>query len=86
MAPELMALIEAGQELAVEDRYELAYQMLISADEEEGGDQTQTDAAWRTELRQRIDDIASGAVTLVDGTDTIRMARECIARRMKTIS
>jgi len=30
MAPELLALVEAGRALAVEDRFELAHQMLIN--------------------------------------------------------
>ena len=81
MAPELMALIEAARGLAVEDRYELAHQMLISADDEIDSDALATGAAWKTEFRRRINDIESGVTQLVDGTDTLRIARERIAQR-----
>jgi hypothetical protein len=60
MAPELAALVEAGRELAPEDRYELAHQMLISVDEP-AQDQAEVDAAWKVAFRRRIDDIESAA-------------------------
>jgi len=81
MTSELMALIEAGRGLPLEDRYELAHQMLISADGEVESDPNTVGAAWRAEFHRRIDDIDSGAVQLVDGADTMRIARERIARR-----
>lgn len=81
MAPELTALIEAGRGLALEDRLELAHQMLISADGEEPADPFAIDAAWEAEIRRRMDEIESGQVQLVDGTETIRLVRERIAAR-----
>jgi len=81
MAPELLALVEAGRALAVEDRFELAHQMLISADDETSDQPVGMDASWAAEFRRRINDIDSGAVQLVDGADTMRMARERIAHR-----
>ena len=87
MSPELLALVEAGRELALDDRYELAHQMLLSADAEVCGDLGSADACWDEEFRRRIDEIESGAVSVVDGTETIRMARERIAlRRYETLA
>ena len=80
MAPELMTLIEQGRRLAPGDRYELARQMLISVDEPVG-DQTSVDAVWTSELRSRLDDIESGDVALVDGRETMKLARQRIATR-----
>jgi len=80
MAPELLTLVEKGRQLALEDRYELARQMLISVDEP-AGDQASVDAAWNAELHHRLDDIEDGSVTLVDGRETMRLARERIAAR-----
>jgi len=76
MAADLTALIEAGLELAPEDRYELAYQMIASADEETNGAQIDTGVAWKAELHRRIDDIESGRVQLVSGPETLRLARQ----------
>jgi len=80
MAPELAALIEAGRELAPEDRYELVHQMLVSVDEPDD-DQQAADGAWNAELRKRIEEIESGAVELLDGEETMRLLRERIAER-----
>jgi hypothetical protein len=80
MAPELAALVEAGRELAPEDRYELAHQMLISVDEP-AQDQAEVDTAWKKAFRRRVDDVESGTVQLVDGRETMRLARERIAAR-----
>jgi putative addiction module component (TIGR02574 family) len=83
MAPELAALVEAGRELAPEDRYELAHQMLISVDEP-AEDQANVDTAWKAAFRRRLDDIESGKVQVVDGRETMRLARERIAARRST--
>jgi len=81
MAPELTALIKAGRELTLEDRFELARQMLISADNEPENDPIAADGAWKLEFRRRVDDVENGRVRLVDGAETMRLARERIARR-----
>jgi len=86
MAVDLTALIEAGRELTPEDRYELAYQMIASADEETDGVQIDTDVAWKAELHRRIDDIENGRVQLVSGPETLRLARQRIATRKAKIS
>ncbi|WP_415116555.1 addiction module protein [Microbacterium sp.] len=39
------------------------------------------DAAWQAEFRRRIDDIESGRIQLVDGRETLRIARGRIAER-----
>jgi len=83
MAPELLVLVEKGRQLAPDDRYELARQMLISVDEPTG-DQASVDAAWEAEYSRRIDDIESGNVQLVDGRETLRLARQRIATRRAT--
>ena len=82
MAVNLDALIEAGRGLAPEDRYELAYQMIVSADAETNGTQADNDVAWKAELHRRIDEIESGRVPLVNGPETLRLARQRIASRI----
>jgi len=81
MAPELIALIKAGRALAVEDRYELVHQMLVSLDDETSRPSAASDQVWKAEFRRRIDDIDSGRVQMVNGTETIRLIREQAAQR-----
>lgn len=50
----------------------------LDASHEAARDQAAIDAAWNAELRKRIDEIESGAVGLVDGEETMRLARELI--------
>lgn len=76
MAPELAGLIEAGRELAPEDGFELAHQMLLSVDEPYDEAADRVGGAWDDELRSRVDEIEGGRVDLVDGCDTITIARE----------
>ena len=83
---DLTALIEAGRELAPEERYEFAYQMIASANEETNGVQADTDVAWKAELHRRIDDIENGHVQLVSGPETLRLARQRIATRRAKIN
>jgi len=79
MATDLTALIEAGRELAPEDRYEIACQMIASADEETSDSQVDTGVAWKAELHRRIDDIESGRVQLVSGPETLSLSKQWIA-------
>ncbi|SEB71645.1 putative addiction module component, TIGR02574 family [Paramicrobacterium humi] len=76
----LSELIEKARELAPADRVALAYELLDSVEEPEEPDPI-VDAAWQKELRRRIEDIESGRVQLVDGRETMRIARERIAER-----
>lgn len=59
--------------------------MLASVDEPVE-DQEVIDASWNAEFRRRIDEIESGAVELVDGEETMRMARERIAQKLASSS
>lgn len=46
-------------------------------------DQTEVDAAWRTELRRRIDDIESGKLELLDVDESHAQLRAELAARRK---
>ncbi|MGO1590326.1 MAG: addiction module protein [Ancrocorticia sp.] len=74
----LTELIKAARELAPEEK-------LILADElwEEGVEASEpaVDAEWRAEFRRRIADIDNGKVELVDGRETMRLARQRLAER-----
>lgn len=76
----LAELIAKARELAPADRVKLAHELLDSVEESAEPDPA-IDAAWQAELRRRIDDIESGRVRLVDGRETLRIARARIAER-----
>jgi hypothetical protein len=77
----LAELIEAVSELTPDERYELANRALAAAEETPEPHREDVAAAWRSEFRRRIDDIEQGRVRLVDHEETVRVARERIARR-----
>ncbi|MFV0320424.1 MAG: addiction module protein [Microbacterium sp.] len=76
----LAELIEKARELTPADRVKLAHEILDSVDEPDAPDPV-IDAAWQAEFRRRIDDIESGRVRLVDGRETMSIARARIAER-----
>lgn len=76
----LAGLIEKARELTPADRVTLANELLDSVEQPDELDPT-LDAARAAELRQRIDDIESGKIDLVDGRETMRIARKRIASR-----
>jgi uncharacterized protein with von Willebrand factor type A (vWA) domain len=76
----LAELIEAARELPLAQRYELVSQVLATT-EPPADHHDEVDEAWQAEFRRRIDDIESGQVELVDGRETIRLARERLAER-----
>ena len=76
----LSELIEKGLELPPADQYELAARMLARA-EASTVDQAVIDAASKTELRGRIEDIESGRMQLVDHAETVQTARARVAER-----
>ncbi|MDR0488956.1 MAG: addiction module protein [Propionibacteriaceae bacterium] len=78
---ELTALVEAGRELAISDRWELAHQMLMSADQGLDDQLDWVEQAWSSELGHRIDDIENGRVEMVNGPETLQIARERVTRR-----
>lgn len=77
MTPKLAEYIAEGRSLSADER-ELAAVALqqISADE-----QAEVDAAWRSELRRRIDDIESGKVELLDVDESHAQLRAELAAR-----
>lgn len=76
----LAELIERARELTPADRVKLADELLDSLEEPDPSESV-VDAAWQAEFRRRINDIESGRVQLVDGHETIRIARERVAER-----
>jgi hypothetical protein len=65
------------------DRAAVIHSGLLSLDADDATlDQGEIDAAWRTELRRRMDDIESGKVELLDaGESHAQMRAELAARR-----
>lgn len=76
----LAELIEAARELAPADRVRLADEVMASVEVDANVD-PQVEAAWKTELHRRVSDIEAGRVELVDGRETMRIARQRIAER-----
>lgn len=64
------------------DRAAVIHRGLRSLDAERAGaDQAEVDAAWRTELRRRIDDVESGDVKLLDVDESHAQLRVQLAAR-----
>lgn len=79
MTPKLAEYIAEGRSLSADER-ELAAVALQQISDDE---QAEVDAAWRTELRRRIDDIESGKVELLDVDESHAQLRaELAARRV----
>ena len=57
--------------LPIDERARLAERLLVSLD----ADQEAVDAAWRTEVRRRMAEIADGTVTLRPGAEVMVAAR-----------
>lgn len=57
-------------DLPPEERRELAYEMLDSADDEEAqGDPAEVEAAWAEEIKRRVDEIDAGLVTPISSDE-----------------
>lgn len=67
------------------DRAEVLHRGIRSLDVDNQADsnQTEIDAAWRTELRRRIDDIESGKIELLDVDESHAQLRVELAARRK---
>lgn len=66
------------------DRVAVIHRGLRSLDTEDANvDQAEVDAAWRSELRRRIDDVESGKVELVDVDESHAQLRTELAARRK---
>ena len=76
----LAELIEKARELTPADRVTLANELLDSVEQPDEFAPA-LDEAWAAQFRQRIDDIESGKVKLVDGSETMHIARERVAAR-----
>ncbi|MEA5117825.1 MAG: addiction module protein [Propionicimonas sp.] len=79
MTSELADYIKAGRHLSADER-EIAALALQHVDPAE---QSDIDAAWDEEIERRVDDLVTGKVELVDGEETIAMARARLAERRR---
>ncbi|MBK0421094.1 addiction module protein [Leucobacter sp. CSA2] len=75
MTPKLTEYIAEGRSLSVDERELAAVALLQISDDE----QAQIDAAWRSELRRRIDDIESGKIELLDADEVHAQIRAKLA-------
>lgn len=75
MTPKLAEYIAEGLTLSADER-ELAAVALQQISDDE---QAEVDAAWRSELRRRIDDIENGEVELLDADEVHAQIRAKIA-------
>lgn len=66
------------------DRAAVIHRVLQSLDVDDSNvDQSEIDAAWHAELKQRIDDIESGRIELLDVEDSHAQLRAELAARRK---
>lgn len=79
MTPKLAEYIAEGRSLSADER-ELAAVALQQISDDE---QAEVDAAWRSELRRRIDDIESGRVELLDADEVHAQIRAKLAAMRK---
>lgn len=56
------SVLEAGLSLPVDDRLEVAEQLLLSLSPEQ---QAEVDAAWMSEIERRLEETDSGRATLI---------------------
>lgn len=76
MTDRVAELTAHAQALNPEERARLAQALLASLEPNVAG----TDAAWDAELRRRIDEIASGAVTPIPAVDAFAQVRRALGR------
>lgn len=79
MTPMLAEYIAAGRSLSADER-ELA---AVAPQQISDDEQAEVDAAWRSELRRRIDDIESGKVELLDADEVHAQIRAKLAAMRK---
>ena len=80
MAGKPEAVYELGMELDVDERAVVAHKLLASVDgEASDGDQVDVDAAWKDEIRRRIDEVERGEVQLVSGEESQARVRALLA-------
>lgn len=67
------------------DRAEVLHRGIqsLESDSSTEDDQAEVDAAWRSELRRRIDDIEGGKVELLDADESHAQLRAELAARRK---
>lgn len=81
MTSKLAEYIEAGKQLTVDERLEVAHQLLLSV-HDGGRDDESAEGEWVAEIEHRANDILSGAVATVDGPEShARIRAELAARR-----
>jgi putative addiction module component (TIGR02574 family) len=66
--------------LSAEDRARLAGELIESLDEIDEVDQAAVDAAWREEVRRRIQDSSKGNIELLNGDDFMLKLRQRFKR------
>lgn len=84
MALEVAEVERALLALPPQERAAVIHQGLLSLDgagqdDTADADQAEVDAAWRAEFRRRIDEVESGAVTLVSGDESEARVRALLA-------
>lgn len=81
MAPEVAEVERALLALSPHDRAAVIHSGLLSLYDGGGveADKAEVDAAWRAELRRRIDDINSGKIALVSGEESEARIRSLLA-------
>lgn len=82
MSPDAAEILESAKQLEHDQIAALVHELLGVLEEDEGGtDLEAVQSAWEAEFRRRVDEIRTGAVELVDGQETLALAREDLAAR-----
>ena len=66
MTPDVAKVLATVKTMTHEQRADLAYQVLLTLDEEPIDDPAVVESSWREEIGRRVDDYLSGNQNLVD--------------------
>ena len=83
MTPKLADYVEAGYSLTPDERLEAARMLRLSVDQDAESDPAEIDAAWRSEVSSRVDEVLEGSTELVSADETYRMLSAELASKRR---
>jgi putative addiction module component (TIGR02574 family) len=82
MSGQVHAVLEQAKRLTVDERIELARELLASVDEdEESGSPEEIETAWNDEIRRRDEQVLAGGGGVHDAEDVLAEAERMIRTR-----
>ncbi len=75
--------VDKVMSLSVEDRAELAKQLLLSLEPPNANTPEEVEAAWAAEIKRRLEQVDRGEVTPIDAREAIAGARRSLEQRRR---